>query len=140
MSNLFFNSAKSAILGDGVNLVNDTIKVLLTTGYTPVATHVYRTDIGSTEITGTNYTAGGQALVSRSVVTDNTNNLGYFTASAVTWANTTLSATGAIIYKDTGVSSTSPIIAYIDFGGTKTTSASDFVIQWSATGGIITLQ
>jgi hypothetical protein len=139
MANLFYNKAKQFILSDGVNFINDTIKVMLVTGYTPLATHQYKSDV-SGEITGTGYTAGGATLANKTTQVDNTNNLGYFTADPITWVNATVSATGAVIYKDTGTPSTSPVICFIDFGGTKTASASDFVIQWSATGGIVTLQ
>jgi len=40
----------------------------------------------------------------------------------------------AVIYKSTGVASTSPLIAYIDFGGDQTVNAGNFSIVFAATG------
>lgn len=130
-----YNEGKVQFLSGGIDLTTDTIKVaLVTSSYTPNAdTHEFFDDI-TNEITGTGYTAGGATLSSKSVTQDNTNDLAYFDAADASWPSSTLTARGAVIYKDTGTPGTSPLIAFIDFGTDRTSSADTFRIEWSASG------
>ena len=138
MANLIYNKFKQNIMADVVNLTTDTIKcMLVTSAYTPAITNLFKSDV-TNEVTGTNYTAGGNALTTKVTSVDNVNNWGAFTADNVTYSNSTVTARGAVLYKDTGVASTSPLIGYIDFVTDKSSSASDFVIQWN-TAGILTI-
>ncbi len=138
MAVTFFNNAKEAILNGDIDLTNDTIKVMLTSGYTMDADNDnYYSDVSASEVSGTGYTAGGQALSNKSVTQDNTNDLAKFDADDVTWSNSTITADGAIIYKDTGTGSTSPVIAYYPFTSASS-SNSDFTLQWNS-NGIFTL-
>ena len=57
-----------------------------------------------------------------------------FDADDATWDPSTITARGAVIYKDTGVPTTSPLIAYIDFASDKSSSGDRFKIVWSTTG------
>lgn len=118
-----------------IDLDTDTIKVMLvTSSYTPDQdVHDFKDDI-TNEVSGTGYTAGGTALANKAVTADNTDNEGVFDADDVTWASSTITARGAVIYKDTGTPSTSPIICYIDFGSDKSSSAGNFTISWNAEG------
>ena len=59
-------------------------------------------------------------------------------AADVTWATSTITARYAIIYKSTGTASTSPLIAYVDFGADVISSAGNFTITWDA-AGLLTL-
>jgi hypothetical protein len=43
-----------------------------------------------------------------------------------------------VIYKDTGTASTSPIVCYLDLGADKSSSASNFTLQWDS-NGILTI-
>jgi hypothetical protein len=142
MASLIYNAFKHRQLGDTgitpVNLKTDTIKVaLVTSTYTPSAdNHDFFNDI-TNEVSATGYTAGGVTLT---VTTsqDNTDDEGVFDASDASWASSSITARGAVIYKDTGTPSTSPIIAYIDFGTDKTSDGGTFQITW-ASEGIINL-
>ena len=138
MANAVYNSYKKAALDADIDLVNDTIKVMLVTSdYTPdVDSHDHKDDIDalSVEVSGTGYTAGGAALANKTTTQDNTNDRGVFDADDVTWSSSTITARGAIIYKDTGTASTSPLIAYVDFGADKSSSGGNFTIQWDADG------
>lgn len=137
MANVFYDNAKKNLWNGSINLASDTLKVALVgSGYTPnQATHEYFSDV-TNEVSGTGYTAGGATLTSQSVTADTTNHRGKFTAANVTWSSATITAVGAVIYKSTGTAGTSPLIGYIDFGGTKSSSAGNFTIQWDATNGI----
>jgi hypothetical protein len=118
-----------------IDLDTDTIKVaLVTSSYVPDQdAHDFFDDV-TNEVTGTGYTAGGASLANKAVTADNTDNEGVFDADDVTWSTSTITARGAVIYKSTGTASTSPLIAYIDFGADKSSSAGDFKIQWNSEG------
>lgn len=121
--------------GNGIDLDTDTIKVMLTTSsYTPNQdTHDFKDDI-TNEVSSSGYTAGGAALANKTVTQDDTNNLAKFDADDLTWTSVTFSARYAVLYKDTGTASTSPLIALIDFGSDQSPSAANFTITWSANG------
>jgi hypothetical protein len=138
MANVFYDNAKKNLWNGTINLASDPINVALVgPGYVPdQANDQYWSTVAPNEVSGTGYTAGGQALTGQSVTADTTNHRGKFTANNVTWSNATVSAVGAVIYKNTGNASTSPIIGYIDFGGPKSSSSGNFTIQWDATNGI----
>lgn len=134
MANVTYNKGKQQFLNGSIIPGTDTLKVaLVTSTYTPAVTHNFFSDI-TNEVTGTGYTAGGAALASVTVTQDDVNNRGVLDAADVTWASSTITARGAVLYKDTGTASTSPLIAYFDFTTDKSSSASDFTIQWHADG------
>lgn len=115
----------------------DTIKGSLHTAYTYAPdTHTFFADAGvsSTEITGTGYTAGGATLGTKTATYDTATDQIRLDAADTSWTTSTLSATDAIVRKDTGVAATSPLIAGIDFGATVSTTAGTFQITWDSTG------
>ena len=139
MADVIYNSFKVLSAEGSIDLEGDTVKAMLvTSSYTPDQdAHDYVDDV-TNEVVGTGYTAGGATLASKAVTQDNTNDLAKFDADDVTWSTATITARGAVLYKDTGTPGTSPVIAYIDFGSDKSSSADDFTIQWHA-DGILTL-
>ena len=105
-----------------------------TTGYTT-----------SNEVSGTNYTAGGEALGSVTLsLADNSSSVptAFLDFADTTWSSSTISsARGALIYNSTlstaGTSQTTnhaanPSVAVINFGGDKSSSSGDFTIQYPA--------
>lgn len=135
MANVIYNNFKAKIMDGSIDLDTDTIKVaLVTSSYTPDAdTHDFFDDV-TNEVSGTGYTAGGAEITSLAVTVDTTDDEGVFDGADVTWATSTITAAGAVIYKDSGASTTSPLICYFDFGGDKTSSAGNFVVSWNAEG------
>lgn len=140
MANLVYDSFKADI-GSAIDWDDNggtTIKVMLVTStYVPLQAHNFKDDI-TNEVTGTGYTAGGIALPNRSVAVDAGNHWGVYDGDDIVWTTSSITARGAVIYKDTGVAGTSPLVAYIDFGSDKTSASGDFTIQWS-TDGIFTI-
>lgn len=113
------------------NIVStDTFKVMLTTSaYTPDQdTHTKRSDV-TNEVTGTGYTAGGQAIVP--VLTKNTTlNRLEWVFPQVTWpASTIAGARRAVYYKSRGGLATADELVCID----------DFGADVSTTAGTLTL-
>lgn len=139
MANAKYNAFKVALANGGIDLDTDTINVMLvTSAYVPnIDTHTNRSHV-TDEVTGTGYTAGGQSLASKTVTQDNTADTAVFDAADVTWATSTITARGAVLYKSTGTASTDTLIAYFDFGVDESSNEGDFTITWN-TGGILTL-
>lgn len=135
MASLLYHKFKELALKGDLDLDTDTIKVaLVTSSYVADADHDYFNDI-TNEVSGTGYTAGGETLASKTVTIDTVNDRVEVDAADTVWSGADgFTARAAIVYKDTGVSSTSPLIAYIDFGSDKTAQAGDFTIQWNAEG------
>ena len=105
-----------------------------TTGYT----------VGN-EVSGTNYTAGGNTLASVTIgMADNSSAVptAFVDCADTTWSTATISsARGALIYNSSlataGTGSTTnhaadPSVAVINFGGDKSSTAGDFTIQMPA--------
>jgi hypothetical protein len=126
---------------DGTAVVDwdtDTIKVMLLTGHTENQdTHDFVNDVVANEVAGTGYTADGATLGSKAITYDTASDQIRMDAADTTWTTSTISATEAVVYKDTGTDATSPLIGYIDFGATVSTTAGTFQITWDATGIII---
>ena len=88
----------------------------------------------------TGYAAGGKTF-SAATTLYNTAGSGKtitFDAPDIVWTTATLSASFAVLYKDSGTTSTSPLLAYLDFGANVPAVAGDFTISWNA-GGISTI-
>ena len=73
---------------------------------------------------GTNYTAGGNTLTNNGVAI--ASNVAFVDFADSTFSSVTLSATGALIYKGTS----NEAVLVLDFGGTKTATNGDFVVQF----------
>lgn len=135
MANVKYNKAKKKFLTAGIDIDTDTIKcMLVTASYTPNATtHEFKSDV-TNEITGTGYTAGGVTLASVAVNEDTGTPEVEVTCTDPTWTSATFTARGAVIYKDTGVAGTSPVICYLDFGGDQSVTSGTFTIDFGTEG------
>lgn len=123
-----------------IDLDSDTLKVMLcTSSYTPNQdTHRYKSDV-TNEVTGTNYTAGGQALTGVAVSYDAPTNVFMLDANDPSWPSSTITARFAVFYDDTpSTDATKPLIAYWDFGTDIISASGAFTLTISASG-IITM-
>lgn len=124
--NLFAN-------GSNINWDTDTWKVALYNS-------TWSPDVGSTlgyssgnEVTGTGYTAGGQALTN--VTITRTGGQFLMTADNVVWTSSTLSDVAAVaIYSDTATSPVSkPVVGVIKLAAAGANSNGNFTIRWGIT-------
>jgi len=137
----FYNSFATKSMSGQINLSTDPFKIMLvdnTYTFDPDA-HDSRSDITG-EITGTGYTAGGQNLTSESWVQDNANNRTIFDFDNPEWTTATLSAYGAVIYKDSGSAATDWLVLFWDFGGIQTVTGGDFELNLNAVGAFVVRQ
>lgn len=120
-----------------VDWTGGTVKVALVSAYTPDQdADEFFSDVSANEVSGTGYTAGGQALTTPTATYDASTNRRVYDGDDVVWDATggELSADGAVVYSDTGTASTSPLLGHIDFEGTVTATNDTFTITWSADG------
>jgi len=122
-----------------IDYLTGTIKIALVESYTFDVTHEFFSDVSSTQITGTGYTAGGVTLTSFTDSYDSGTNTYTFTCDNAVWTTATFTTSGAILYSSTGVAGTSPLIGYIDFGADQSPASSDFSLR-IAPAGLITRQ
>lgn len=110
--------------------------MLLTSSYVPDQdNHQFLSDVELYEVSGTGYTAGGQALANKTVSYDAVSNVVVLDADDVSWPASTITARYAVIYDNTGVSSSEKrLLGYVDFGEDTGTSNSDFRIIWDSSG------
>ena len=121
-------SFKADILDEQHDLIADTIKIALFTSSASLgaATTAYST---SNEVSGSGYTAGGEALTNKAVSTTGTT--AFFDADDPTWTSASFTARGALIYNSTN---SDKAIAVLDFGGDFTVSSGTFKIVFPAAG------
>ncbi len=135
MASVIYNSYKDAVIEGRILYLAEDMKVaLVTSTYTvDIDAHTMFSDI-TNEVVGTGYVADGDPLASKTSTQDNTLDRGVMDAADNTWSSSTITARAAIIYQDTGTPSTSELVAYVDFGSDKSSSGTDFTIQWHADG------
>jgi len=124
-------SFKVDILSATQNFNTGTTKVYKIALYTSSATLDATTTSYSTaqEVTGTGYTAGGNTLTISQIPTSS-GTTSYINFADTTWSNATITARGALIYESTA----NKAVAVLDFGSDKSSSASNFTIQFPAPG------
>lgn len=125
MANALYDLGRQAFLSGSISWSSDTIKTVLinTSVYTVnLATHQFFSDITGGSTVGT-----AQTLASKTVTA------GVADAADVTFTAVSGAVSSAIlIWKDTGTSTTSPLIAYIDTGTglPVTPNGGDISIVW----------
>ena len=121
------NSYKQEIL-EGVHASTDTYKIAL---YTDAATLGAGTTAYSStnEVTGTAYSAGGVTLTG--YVSGLSTNTAYITFSDPSWANSTITARGCLIYNS---SKSNKAVAAFDFGANVVSVSGTFTIDLPAAG------
>jgi len=84
----------------------------------------------SNEVVGTGYTAGGTTLTNIDPTSSGTT--AFIDFVDATWTSATITAAGALIYNTTtdGGTGTTNAVAVISFGGDKTSTNGDFVVQF----------
>lgn len=129
MANALFDKARESFLSQNpaIDWDTDNIKTCLVRGYTPaVSSHQYLSDV-----TGG---GGGTIVATSGNLASKTVAAGVADAADVTFTAVTAGAAipHVVIYKDTGTSSTSPLIAVIDTATNLpvTPNGGDITVAW----------
>lgn len=136
MSAKLYGALVTTLFTAGLNFSSDTIKVSLhTSAYTPNQdTDDFFNDC-TNEVVGTGYTAGGATLGSKTLTYDGATNTLKIDGADTTWSTSTITAARwAVIYKSTGIASTSPLIGYINLDVDRSSVAGNFTLIYDATG------
>jgi formaldehyde-activating enzyme involved in methanogenesis len=126
MANALYGKGKEKILSAAINWSSDTIKAaLVSSAYSPtLATDEFYSEI-SANVLNTPQTLGTKTLT-----------LGVFDAADITFTAVTAGATAkaVVLYKDTGLAGSSPLLAYIDVitGFPLATNGGDIQVVWDA--------
>jgi hypothetical protein len=108
----------------------DALKIMLcTVSYVPNQTTDTTKANVTNEVTGSNYTARGTALASKTATI--ASHVFKFDSADVTWlqhASGFSNARVAVLYKDSGTDNTSPLVAYYDMGSDRGNVAGDLVL------------
>ena len=105
MANALYSKAKEAFLNGSINMVANTISIaLVDTGvYTYSATHQFRNEVSNS------------AVISSTTLTNKTITNGVFDADDATFSSVTgANCEALLIFQDTGIQTTSRLVAYID--------------------------
>lgn len=135
MANMYYNFGKVGQFDGTFNWGTTVMKcALMSSNYTPAASHSLYTVISGSESTGTGYTAGGATLGTVSV-TSQTTSAAFVDVPDVSWASSTVTAAWAVIY----ASVSGRLVGAYDFGGSNTTNNGTFSISWHSSDGILKL-
>jgi hypothetical protein len=155
MANALYTHARDLFVGQStdpkIDWVNDTIKACLVgSGYSFLATHKYLSDLGANVITPISSATTSSNLTGKVVQATGTEAGGAAKAAGITFSATNVPANGVtagvainflVLYKDTGVAGTSPLIAFFDGPGGGVTglpisavnnTGQDVQVQWSS--------
>lgn len=92
----------------------------------------FRADIANEVAASGTYATGGAAVTCSVGAVDTANNRVPVTfGNPAPFTSATISAVGAWIYKAVGTAATDELVAYVDFGGTITSTAGTFTVTLS---------
>ena len=125
-SNYMCTSFKQELLTGTHNFTNTSGNTFNIALYTNSASFTASTTAytATNEVTGSGYTAKGNALANVTPTTGGTTAFTDFADS--TWSTATITARGAMIFNDTAAGD--PSVVILDFGGDKTSTAGEFKI------------
>jgi hypothetical protein len=128
MASLIYNSAIFDASTGAIDFDTDTFKMMLVTStYTAVKTHTKRNAV-TNEVSGTGYTAGGNAAAA-TVTKDDANSRVDITFAITSWTSSTITARAGVIYKSRGgASSADELVGYVDFGSDVSSTAGTFSV------------
>jgi hypothetical protein len=128
------NSYKQEVLG-GIHLAANTYKIALYTSSATLSKATTAYSATNEVANGNGYATGGNTLAGFATSLDT--DTAILTFSTSTWASSTITARGALIYNS---SVSNKAVAVLDFGADKTSTNGDFTITMpaaSAAAGLI---
>jgi hypothetical protein len=133
-----YDNFQAGMIAGKINPSSDTLNIALcTSSYTPnQGSDTFWSTPQANEVSGTGYTAGGQALTSTSWTLNTGTNVWTYTAANPQWSGATLTAAKAVVYDVTSGAAASSryLVGWIDFGGNVSPSNQTLIITPNASG------
>jgi hypothetical protein len=131
-----YSKVKPKIMSGSINFATANIYLaLLKDTYTPDVDDEFWSDISTHEITaGDGYAAGGKILGSQAVTEDETNEEAMVDGDDFLWAAFTGTFQYLVLYKNTGVAGTSPLIGYYDLEANEVVTAQPYLVTLNTLG------
>ena len=129
---VLYNNFKEQILLKELDLVDDVVRAMLVTGYTPdIDADVSYSDVSGDEVVGSGYTATGEVLGSKTVTQDDSNDRAVWDGADVTWTGLDVGTpSDLILYSDTHASKY--LIGYFEIA--TASNGDNYTAQWNANG------
>ncbi len=132
MASGVYNRCKKNLM-TSMDLENDTIKVmLLDSNHSFNVDHNTKADIVANEVSGSGYSAGGQALTNKSLTQDDDNDKAYFDADNPKWQDSSITASHAIFYDDD--LDDDDLLLSVEFDQSYTSTNGDFELVLDSDG------
>ncbi len=133
-----YNNYKGLVLSGEIQLMADSIRVILVTGYSPdIDTHTDYSDVSAFEITESDYDAGGKTISGETITVDNTNDRAVYDGYNLEWNDI-----GPLDPNDPDHAvmfdydhPDQPLIGYWEL--TTPTNGGNYIIQFSANGILV---
>jgi hypothetical protein len=124
MATLIYDSLADDMARGNINFATDTFKAMVVTDtYTPnKGTHTKRSDV-TNEAAGTGYTAGGQ-VIAATITKDTVNHRVDITFADPSWAGSSLTGRGIVVYKSRGGASSADELLFAINNGSDVVSSS----------------
>jgi hypothetical protein len=130
----FYDCYWQSLNNKEINLLSDTIKLMLTTNaYVPNrGTDRYKSSV-TNEVSGTGYTAGGATV--GSIANAIASNVYTISGANVSWASSTFTTRIGVLYDSTpSTDATRPLIGFVDFTTDQSPSNGTLSVTWNASG------
>lgn len=139
MADLTYTNFYKLLLSGTINLGSDAVYAMLVSGsYNPSTGHKRHAEVSGHEVTDPlgSYTRNGKLLTSKTL-TLSTDGFAVFDAADATWTNSTITASGVVVWVS---GSTSPadhhLVCFVDLGGNQTSTNATFSVIWNNTYGV----
>jgi hypothetical protein len=120
------SSFKKQLLSGQHNFASQTFKIALYDDTAPLDLDLTTAYITAGEISGSGYTAGGQALTGVQILGP-ASRTAYVTFNDAVWTGSTLTARGALIYNQSFANNA---VAILDFGSDKSSNQGRFAVKF----------
>lgn len=136
MASFVYNEFKGEVMNGTFDLEADTVyAALMATGHSAsTADDNGWSSVSANEASGTGYVANGDALSTKAVSIDDTDDEGVFDADDAQWTSSTITAYYCVVWDTTPTVPADPLVCSIDFGGAQSSSSGTFTIQWAGEG------
>ena len=138
MADLTYTNFYKLLLSGTVDLVNDPVYAMLVSGsYVPSTGHKLHAEVSVHQVTDPlgSYAKGGKLLAGKYAALT-TDGFAIFDANDATWTNSTITASGVVIWTSGASAAAHHLVCFVDLGGNQTSTNATFSVIWNNTYGV----